>query len=342
MVEFIVRVYRNFPNWMQCLYHLRLISFLLLVLVILTLFFDIGLVLNYEEAKVRLLGGGIAPIPIICPIIAIISAHTFLHNLEPRVRSVFFFFVGFAGTMSSRSRGSEVALFFALAFVVMFWAMLSRRTMYVFISGLILFILLFGGFVESIGTERIWNIINRGEDVSSIESASGRTYIWSFVINYCTSHPWGMGYVAGFRTIFRNYYSLGLPLVVSRIGNAHNAFIQVLADAGWPALTVYLIMIARIVAVAWRAAKVPSSKIQEYGCAQSHVMACALALLFFCLVCGITGADFVVPMRASYYFQNLIIAIILGAHAKALIAVRAKSRFSNVLYSGKLGVQGLR
>jgi O-antigen ligase len=135
-----------------------------------------------------------------------------------------------------------------------------------------------------------------------------------------------MGYVAGFRTIFRQYYSLGLPLVVSRIGNAHNSYIQVLADAGWPALAVYLIMIVRIVAVGWRAAKVPSSKIPEYGCAPGRVMACALALLFFCFACGITVADFVVPMRASYYYQNIIIAIILGAYARALIAARAKSR----------------
>jgi O-antigen ligase len=184
--------------------------------------------------------------------------------------------------------------------------------------------------VEFIGTERIWNIFNRGEEVSGIQSASGRTYIWSFVLHYCISHPWGMGYVAGFRTIFRNYYSLGLPLVASRIGNAHNSFIQVLADAGWLALIIYLIMMARIAAVGWRTAKVPSTKYLEYGCAPGHVMACALALLVFCLVCGITGADFVVPMRASFYYQNVIIAIILGAYAKALITDHSKSRLHNI------------
>ncbi len=331
MVEFIVHVYWDPPSWMQCLYQLRLIAFILLVILLFTLFFDPGLILtSVIDAGFRLLGGGVAPMPIICPIIAIISAHTLLHNLESRIRSAFFLFVGLAGTAIARSRGSEVALLFALAFVVMYWARLSRRTMYVFISGFILFILLSGVIVEFIGIERIWDIINRGEGVSGIESASGRTYIWSFVLHYCISHPWGMGYVAGFRTSFRNYYSLGLPIVVSRIGNAHNAFIQVLADAGWLALIIYLIMIARIVAVGWRAAKIPSSKIQEYGCAPGHAMACALALLIFCLVGGITTADYVVPMRSSYYFQNLIIAIILGAYARALIVSRAKSRLSKI------------
>jgi len=331
MVEFIAQVCRNPPNWMQCLYQLRLIAFILLVLVFLTLFFDSGLVMNFEvDAGIRFLGGGVAPISIICPIITIISAHALLHNLESRIQSVFSLIVGLAGTLITRSRGSEVALLFALAIVVMFWARLSRRTMYVFISGFILFILLSGVFVGFIGTERIWSIFNRGEDISGIESASGRTYIWSFVFHYCISHPWGMGYVAGFRTIFRNYYSLGLPLVVSRIGNAHNSFIQVLADAGWPALIVYLIMIARVVTVAWRAAKVPSSRTQEYGCAPGHVMTCALSLLVFCIVGGTTGADYVVPMRASFYFQNIIIAIILGAYARALIAVRVKSRVSRI------------
>ncbi len=95
-------------------------------------------------------------------------------------------------------------------------------------------------------------------------------------------------------------------------------------------MIIYLILIARIVAVAWRTAKVSSSKTLEYGCAPSHVMVCALALLVFCLVCGITGADFVVPMRASFYFQNIIIAIILGAYARTLIAARVKSRVLDI------------
>jgi hypothetical protein len=89
-------------------------------------------------------------------------------------------------------------------------------------------------------------------------------------------------------------------------------------------------MIARVVTVAWRAAKVPSSRTQEYGCAPGHVMTCALSLLVFCIVGGTTGADYVVPMRASFYFQNIIIAIILGAYARALIAVRVKSRVSRI------------
>ena len=331
MVEFIARAYWNPPNWMQCLYQLRLIALILLVIVFLTLFFNSSLVLNSEiDTGFRFLGGGVAPMPVICPIIAIISAHTLLYNLESRIRSVFFLFVGLAGTLITRSRGSEIALLFALAVVVIFWARLSRSTMYLFIFGFILIILLFSGFVEFIGTERIWNIFNRGEEVSGIQSASGRTYIWSFVLHYCISHPWGMGYVAGFRTLFRNYYSPGLPLVMFRIGNAHNSFIQVLADAGWLALIIYLIMMARIAAVGWRTAKVPSTKYLEYGCAPGHVMACALALLVFCLVCGITGADFVVPMRASFYYQNVIIAIILGAYAKALITDHSKSRLHNI------------
>jgi hypothetical protein len=59
-------------------------------------------------------------------------------------------------------------------------------------------------------------------------------------------------------------------------------------------------------------------------------MTCALALLVFCIVDGTTGADFVVPMRASYYFQNVIIAIILGAYARAIIAARAKNRLTDM------------
>jgi len=49
MVEFIADVYKYPPDWIQCLFHLRLIALLLLGLTLLTLLFDPTLVLSIED-----------------------------------------------------------------------------------------------------------------------------------------------------------------------------------------------------------------------------------------------------------------------------------------------------
>jgi O-antigen ligase len=325
MVDFIAQANHTPPNWMQCIYQLRFVSFILLLVAIMALFIDPMFVMSVtQNEEIRFSGSNVAPVSVICPIIVIISVHSFLYRLESKVKSVLCFLVGMAGTLLSQSRGSELALVFALAIIGLFWAKAKRQTAYIFISGSLLFICLSGFLVGSIGAGRIWSIFNRGQDVRGIESASGRIEIWTYVIQYCITHPWGMGYIAGFRTLFRNYYSLWLTVDVTHIGGAHNSFIQVLADAGWLALAVYLIMIVKVIAIGWRAAKVSSSASMEFVSTFSHMMACAMALLFFCLVNGMTTTDFIVPLRASFYFQNIIIAIILCAFAKMIYASRRK------------------
>jgi O-antigen ligase len=329
MVEFIGRANRNPPNWMQCLFQLRLISFLLSIVALVTLFINPDLIMVADkDTGIRLMGSSVAPIPLICPVIALISAHSFLHNLEPRVRSVFFCVVGFAGTLLTRSRGCELSLLLSLAILVYFWAKLGRRSAFVSISGFMISVVLFGFFVIAVGGERFWNFFNRGQDIVGIKSASGRTDVWAFVINYCLIHPWGMGYVAGFRIIFGKYYALGLQFDVTHFGNAHNSYMQVLADAGWLALAIYLIMIVMIVAMGWRFAKGAVSRILTSESTSRHAILCALELLFFCLISGSGTADYVVPVRGCFYFQNLIIAIILGASARMIILSRPQRVFS--------------
>jgi hypothetical protein len=325
VVEFIADVNNYPPNWMQCLFHLRLIVFLLFVLVLLTLTFNPTIVMAViPGVGIRLGGGAVAPVTVICPMIAIISAYAFLYSLESRVRSTFFFLVGLAGTLITQSRGSELALFFSLAILGIGWAKTSRRSAYVFISGFMAFILLSGVVVGAVGGGRIWNTFNRGESAEGIASASGRTQVWNFVIQYCMTHPQGMGYVAGFRTIFRKYFALGLQVNVNGIGNAHNVYMQVLADAGWLALAIYLIMMVKIVSLGWRFAKKRALVTFESDSVPRHAIQCALVLLIFYYAEGMDAADFCIPLRAAFYMQNIIIAIILGASARMLAASRTR------------------
>jgi O-antigen ligase len=325
VAEFLVDAYKNPPDWMQCLFSLRLISLLLLALAFLTLPFKPDMVMSFEPGiGIRIMGGTIAPVGSAASIIAIISAYTFLHSLESKGRSVVLFLVGLAGTLITQSRGAELALFLCLAILFAGWAKTSKRSAYIFISGFMAFVLFSGVVIGVAGGGRLWNTFNRGQDAAGIASASGRTDIWKFVIQYCIAHPQGMGYEAGFRVLFRDYVSPGILVVVSMIGNAHNTFLQVLADAGWLALAAYLIMMTKTVVLGWRFARKHIAAALAPNRAPLHALRCVLVLLILCFADGMNAADFGLPLRAAFYTQNLIVAIILGISANMIEISRAK------------------
>lgn len=324
VADFLIDVYRHPPDWMQCIFHLRLIAFLLYVVVLLTLLIKPSRVMGFVPGVgIRLNGGAVAPAGIICPIIAFLSLYMFLYSLEEKRRAAFFFIVGVVGTITTRSRGSEIALVLCLAIVGALWARESKRFASVFISGFMAFLLIFGLVAESFGVEHLWSILNRNQSVEGITSASGRTDIWNFIIQYCMVHPQGMGYEAGFRLLFRNYSAPGLRVNPVFIGNAHNAFMQVLADAGWVAFAAYLVMLAKVITFGLRFAKKKTATIVASGNTQFHALRCALVLLIFCFVNGMESSDYLVPLRAAFYLQNIIVAVILGISANMLNASRS-------------------
>lgn len=320
VVEFVVDVRHDPPDWIQCLIHLRFISLLLLVTVLAVLPFRPGLVLVHAEgAGIRLLGGAVAPLTWVAPVIAIISAYTYLHGLESKGRSAFYFMVGTIATLITQARGAELALFLSLAILGAGWARTGRRSTYFFLSSLLIFTPLLIGAAAAIGGGRIWSVFNRGQSAEGIASASGRIENWKFVIQYCSTHPQGMGYVAGFRILFKEYYVLGVQLFADRMGNAHNAYMQTLADAGWLAVGVYLVLLVKIILLGLRFAK--KSLLTVASDSRScHAIRCSLLLLVFCLAVGMDGADSCVPLREPYYLQNITIAIILGISARQLAA----------------------
>jgi hypothetical protein len=322
--EFILDVYRKPPDLLRFLFHLRLTALLLFILDLVILPFKPNYLLGKTDEGIRFSGGAIAPVGLICGVIAIISAYTYLHSLESRSRAAVLFMVGFIGTFSTQSRGAEIALVVSLAFLGFTWAKIGRYTAYLFVSGFSLFILLFGMLIVSAGGERLWSIFNRGGDTRSFENASGRVEAWNYVIQYCMSRPWGMGYIVGFRIIFRSYTSFESGQSLSHIGNAHSTFVQVLSDAGWLALAIYLIMLVKIVRLALRFAnKHTYAMFTQYN-SYRMTIECSLVMLLYFISSGVSAADYDIPLRVYYYWQFIIIAIILGISARLLAAARAR------------------
>jgi O-antigen ligase len=320
MVEFVADVYKHPPNWIQCLFCLRFIAFLLVALDLLTFSFAPAIVLQ----GMRFQGVIGAPMTVICPMIAIISAYGVLHGLESKGRSVFYLLVGMAGEFSTQTRGSELALLLCLAILGAGWAKTRKRSAYLCISGFMASLLFSALILGMIGGNRLWNIFNRGQSAEGIATASGRTELWKFVIQYCSAHPQGMGYVAGYRILERMHFSHGSLSNLVGLGNAHNTYVQVLSDAGWLALAVYLMILIRVIYLGWRFARAPALKTVASSSPPSHAIRCALVLLVFFLANGMASADYVVPLKTMFYWQNLIIAIILGVLARLLVSARAQ------------------
>jgi O-antigen ligase len=329
VVEFIVDTYREALDWIQCLFQLRLVALFLFAVVLLTLPFVPSLVMSIVPGEgIRLIGGTVGSTPVLCPIIAIISAYSLLHSLESRVRATVFFLVGLVGTLMTQSRGAEIALFIVFAILSLGWAKKSRRSAYTFIFALAASILLAAAVVGSIGGGRIWEIFNRGQDVAGIATASGRTEVWKFAIQYSITHPLGMGYVAGFRNIFTNHFDLNFEGDATRLGTTHNTFVQYLVDGGWLGFVLFLIMSVKVVALGWRVMKKRSLVTLASERPTIHAIRCALLLLVFCFAEGMDTSIFNIPLQGAFYYQNIIIAIILGASTSVLIA--SLSRYTSL------------
>jgi O-antigen ligase len=328
ILEFVAKVYQHPPSWMQCLFVLRLIYFLLFILIVLTIFFRPAIVMAHiPGAGIRLIGGRVGESGIVPEAITIISAYTFLYSLEPRPRAAFFFLVGVAGTAASQMRGAEIVLLLVLAVMAVRWAITSRRTAHLFVAASFGLVLLFSISMVVIGAERVWNVFNRGQSISSIESLSGRTVIWKFIMQYVITHPQGMGYVAGMRAIFTQSFNLDYgKMNIASLGEAHNLYLQYLADAGWVALGLYLFLVFKIVALGLRFARKSVRPISAQYSEARHVLRCTLLLLLYVLGEGMENSEFALPLNQQFYAHWILVAIVLGICAWMIAETRATAR----------------
>lgn len=321
VVEFIAGAQRNPPDWIQCIFQLRLVALLLVAAVLLTLFVAPILVLHQDG---RLMGGAIASMPFYCPIIAIISAYTFLHSLESRVRAGLYFMFGVAGTVVTQTRGAELSLAFILLMIGVSWAKRGRRSAHLAVSGTMALAVLAGALVAIFGADTIWQDFNRGQGADTLVTASGRTGVWEDQVMYCVTHPQGMGYIAGVRAFHRRDYSTNLHAALTNIGGTDNSYMEVLTDAGWLALVLYVTYIFKTLQLGWRFAGRKAGMMRTDS-AMYHLLNCALFLMAFCLAEGVESSKYVIPLFGPFYAQNILIAVLLAASGNALISARFTS-----------------
>jgi hypothetical protein len=173
VVEFLDDVYNTPPDWFQFLFAIRFIYLLLLLAVLICLPIVPQFVLTGLGGRIRLLGGSVVDMTLVCPVIVIISAYTFLNTLESKTKSTLCFLAGGAGMLAGRVRGAETCVFLVLVALAFQWAKINRRFAEIFIAGTLSFLLVLG-LVGAFAGDRIWTAFNRGEDTDSLVTASGR------------------------------------------------------------------------------------------------------------------------------------------------------------------------
>jgi hypothetical protein len=143
-----------------------------------------------------------------------------------------------------------------------------------------------------------------------------------------------MGYIAGVRAFHRRDYATNLHAALTNIGGTDNSYMEVLTDAGWPALAIYLAILSRTIFLGWRFSRkreLPGSP--WLSASRCHPLRCSLLLLLFCLAEGTESSTYVIPMSGSFYCQNILLSIILGISTGMVIASRSRTSRSVALTS---------
>ena len=313
--EFLVDVYHNPPDWMQFVFGLRFVCLALLGLLLLVLPFKPQLVTISTGYGIRLLGGGICAVYIVCPVIAIISAYSFLHSLESKISSAFFFLASAAALVASQWRGAEISLILVLILLVIDWARMRKHFAIKVTTVAVTIALLIGLALAVFGSHRVWVALTHNQDREVLLGGSGRVEQWMALLHYSVDHPLGMGYVA--RT---ERPDLEGPWGQYKIEGIDNGYLEVLGVAGWLALAVYAIILAKTAALGWRFATKRSFVGALHSGVTSDSIRCAVLLFTYCLLEQMENSEFAIPLRQSFYLQYILIAIILGQSAAVLNA----------------------
>ena len=150
-------------------------------------------------------------------------------------------------------------------------------------------------------------------DAASLQGFSGRDGISAVVVDAAMDNPLGLGYAAGPRVLLLNSESTlaGFGVVASRIGNAHNAYLEVLGGSG------FLGLLALLGVVLWILRRSLATRQPD-----------AIPLVVLCnvmLIIGTVASSPVLPFTQSSALLWLGIAVLAGQRAMPAASGRRPS-----------------
>jgi hypothetical protein len=288
------------------------------------------------EAGFRILGGSVAPMPVLGQVIFAVSFYFMLFKLEPFRKSLFCLAVGIAVLAIAQTRSTYIVVVLAFAYVLCMWMKTSKSARLQFFAIIFLLPVLIGAGVSALGGDRVYQVLTRGQSEEGLKTLSGRTYVNDFVLHTVAQSPQGIGYVAGFRSRFMALRDSSAPLDPTRIGNAHNMYFEVLAGAGWLALATFIALLALIARHALQKRTPDFMRTARW-----HVRNLAWILFLSMLVLGLFSSEFVLPARACFGYFWFAVGMIMSvslAHRRE-VAYRRQMILGMAVPVGQAGEQ---
>ena len=135
------------------------------------------------------------------------------------------------------------------------------------------------------------------------KTASGRFGIWTVLLQKTYDRPLGLGYSAGPRVVLQDsrwpLWKYGV--IAKRIGNAHNAYVEIFAGTG------YLGLFAWLGFLGWA--------VFRGFVVRGTTLAVTRALLAVMLLNGLTGSEGVLPFMQASALIWIVAGFLLG-HAR--------------------------
>ena len=147
----------------------------------------------------------------------------------PRVFLLGLLALNSAALLATKTRGAIGGAVVGVVVVLVMAAPPKRRGDLVVISGLAV------ALVAMLFSDQIVDYLLRGEGVQRLASFNNRTKLWEEAVNRVSDRPF-LGYGIG--------ATKGLFLTTVGLGGGHNAFINVLTDAGWLGAATWMALLA--------------------------------------------------------------------------------------------------
>lgn len=256
------------------------------------------------SGSVRLLGGTVGSVPLVG--FNLIVAGAFCLLLTQPKRGALLILLGAMCLIFARTRSAYLG---ALVLIVFIISIAVRRSSGrpIKLAALISLAGLIGLFF--VDPEEIYSILLRSTSLSDLSAfTSGRSDIVGWSIAKIAERPMGYGYISGFRDMFTSLPDDEfLGLIPSRIGNAHNSYLEIAFGAGILGFASIVWIMAQTLWMAFR---------QSLRAPHKSVMSLFFATFASYALFMLTASDFVIPARMAFAHLIILCAVItLACHS---------------------------
>lgn len=311
VVQFVSDTYTNTQDWIEALRALRRVCVSSYLLIIAVFIISPSMVFTTENGQAfRLTGGAVGSTVILGPVIAFISLYFLLHKLDKSPKNLALVIFGVFGTLASASRGAIFAMLVVMAMISFLWATDSATRRLKLTTSILVLLATSALATLVVGSEKIVTAFHRGQSTAEIAQGSGRSYLWQLAFSLVSESPQGLGYVAGFRHAMANRFDIYFNGDISKLGTAHNTFLQYLLDAGWLGLLCFLLLTLQLALLVHRFIR--KASVRKAASAAYHALCCGTAIELYCLINGIESSAYNIPLQQLFYLQHIAYALILG------------------------------